>query len=181
MKLWIAGGEGGIVRVGGPTLAPRGLGARVAEATLSSFAPQSCRTLLFMGPWVRILQRGAHLFGGGGGIRTHGPRERTPVFKTGAFNRSATPPGDADCARNLPKSRRPVQPDGIRASAHQSRGFPSRVPSAIRRLLLPEAMHSTVGGTLGQLPRKTKQGPRPGPKPNALSKSQYGKGHASAG
>src|SRR6188768_620339 len=32
-------------------------------------------------------------FGGGGGIRTHGPRERTPVFKTGAFNRSATPPG----------------------------------------------------------------------------------------
>src|SRR5439155_14090212 len=31
--------------------------------------------------------------GGGGGIRTRGPRERTPVFKTGAFDRSATPPG----------------------------------------------------------------------------------------
>src|SRR3954468_7735938 len=30
---------------------------------------------------------------GGGGIRTRGPRERTPVFKTGAFDRSATPPG----------------------------------------------------------------------------------------
>ena len=29
---------------------------------------------------------------GGGGIRTRGPRERTPVFKTGAFDRSATPP-----------------------------------------------------------------------------------------
>src|SRR4051812_14695287 len=29
---------------------------------------------------------------GGGGIRTRGPRRRTPVFKTGAFDRSATPP-----------------------------------------------------------------------------------------
>jgi hypothetical protein len=33
-----------------------------------------------------------HLFGGGGGIRTHGDLSTTPVFKTGAFNRSATPP-----------------------------------------------------------------------------------------
>src|SRR5687768_16960012 len=30
---------------------------------------------------------------GGGGIRTHGTLAGTPVFKTGAFNRSATPPG----------------------------------------------------------------------------------------
>ena len=30
--------------------------------------------------------------GGGGGIRTHGTLASTPVFKTGAFNRSATPP-----------------------------------------------------------------------------------------
>ncbi len=30
--------------------------------------------------------------GGGGGIRTRGPREGTPVFKTGAFDHSATPP-----------------------------------------------------------------------------------------
>ena len=30
--------------------------------------------------------------GGGGGIRTHGSREGTPVFKTGAFDHSATPP-----------------------------------------------------------------------------------------
>src|SRR3954466_15925345 len=33
-----------------------------------------------------------HAGHGGGGIRTRGPRERTPVFKTGAFDRSATPP-----------------------------------------------------------------------------------------
>jgi len=30
--------------------------------------------------------------GGWGEIRTHGTRERTPVFKTGALNRSATHP-----------------------------------------------------------------------------------------
>ena len=30
--------------------------------------------------------------GGEGEIRTHDPREGTPVFKTGAFNRSATSP-----------------------------------------------------------------------------------------
>ncbi len=31
--------------------------------------------------------------GGGGGIRTHGTLARTPVFKTGLFNHSSTPPG----------------------------------------------------------------------------------------
>src|SRR4051812_19880215 len=34
---------------------------------------------------------------GGGGIRTRGPRERTPVFKTGAFARSAPPPAPTVC------------------------------------------------------------------------------------
>ena len=33
--------------------------------------------------------------GGGGGIRTHDGLSPMPVFKTGAFNRSATPPGAA--------------------------------------------------------------------------------------
>ena len=32
------------------------------------------------------------LGGGGGGIRTHGTLSRTPVFKTSAFDHSATPP-----------------------------------------------------------------------------------------
>jgi hypothetical protein len=31
--------------------------------------------------------------GGGRGIRTPGPRERTTVFKTAAFDHSAIPPG----------------------------------------------------------------------------------------
>lgn len=44
---------------------------------------------------------------GGGEIRTHGPLSQSPVFKTGAFNHSATPPcvhvGMASCpSRTLP-------------------------------------------------------------------------------
>ena len=31
-------------------------------------------------------------YGGGGGIRTHGGFNTSPVFKTGAINRSTTPP-----------------------------------------------------------------------------------------
>ncbi len=46
-------------------------------------------------------QSAGRTFGGEGGIRTHGPREGTPVFKTGAFNRSATSPACADCGRTL--------------------------------------------------------------------------------
>ena len=34
----------------------------------------------------------AAIDGGGGGIRTHGRLSPTSVFKTGAFNHSATPP-----------------------------------------------------------------------------------------
>ena len=37
--------------------------------------------------------------GGGGGIRTHGTVSRTPVFKTGALNHSATPPRRASFSR----------------------------------------------------------------------------------
>ena len=33
-----------------------------------------------------------HIFGGSGRIRTYGPRKETLVFKTSAFNRSATDP-----------------------------------------------------------------------------------------
>src|SRR4029079_12702255 len=36
--------------------------------------------------------RGPAGWSGGGGIRTHGPLARTPVFKTGAIDHSATPP-----------------------------------------------------------------------------------------
>ena len=43
--------------------------------------------------------------GGGGGIRTHGTLSRTPVFKTGAFDHSATPPV-GPCYRPDPDSER---------------------------------------------------------------------------
>ena len=42
---------------------------------------------------------------GGGGIRTRGPRERTPVFKTGAFDRSATPPDAASVTARVRGAR----------------------------------------------------------------------------
>ena len=39
-------------------------------------------------------RRRCFLNGGGGGIRTHGTRERSTVFKTAPINRSGTPPND---------------------------------------------------------------------------------------
>ena len=39
-------------------------------------------------------RRAFFIDGGGGGIRTHEGLSPLPVFKTGAFNRSATPPDD---------------------------------------------------------------------------------------
>jgi hypothetical protein len=44
------------------------------------------RTIILMNRIIKIQN------GGGGGIRTHETLARLPVFKTGAFNRSATPP-----------------------------------------------------------------------------------------
>lgn len=38
-------------------------------------------------------------FGGGGGIRTHGGREPSLVFKTSAFDHSATPPFVSEIGR----------------------------------------------------------------------------------
>ena len=56
------------------------------------------------------LKQAAFPIGGEGEIRTHEPREGLPVFKTGAFNRSATSPGPArarDCGlRPVPGANR---------------------------------------------------------------------------
>jgi hypothetical protein len=71
--------------------------------------PKSLRAILsnpvVHGSWVRTPPRFVrgisgsdrraserNVTGGEGGIRTHGAREGTPVFKTGAINRSATSP-----------------------------------------------------------------------------------------
>ena len=43
----------------------------------------------------RVYNRLAGLIGGGGGIRTHGTRKGTPVFETGPFDHSGTPPNRA--------------------------------------------------------------------------------------
>ena len=43
----------------------------------------------------RLQKANSAMAGGWGGIRTHGGREPTPVFKTGALNHSATHPSSA--------------------------------------------------------------------------------------
>src|SRR5579863_130630 len=45
--------------------------------------------------------------GGGRGIRTHEGRKALPVFKTGAFNRSASPPRAAIVTQVTQTARRP--------------------------------------------------------------------------
>ncbi len=61
------------------------------------------------------------IFCRGGGIRTPGPRERSPVFKTGAINRSTTPLCTVhfkDCKSNLKilfaKKENEILPEGLR-------------------------------------------------------------------
>ena len=49
------------------------------------------KSLIFLPPQKENPFRGCS-FCGGGEIRTHGPVAQTPVFKTGAFDHSATPP-----------------------------------------------------------------------------------------
>ena len=63
------------------------VGGLPVEEGVSALAVGAPAALL----WARAVA--ATIRSGGGGIRTRGPRERTPVFKTGAFDRSATPPG----------------------------------------------------------------------------------------
>lgn len=55
------------------------------------------------------------LYGGGSGIRTHGELAPTPVFKTGALNRSAIPPVTASHATALVCPAKACQPACVRA------------------------------------------------------------------
>ena len=91
--------------------------------------------------------------GGEGGIRTHGPREGTPVFKTGAFNRSATSPAETVRARTLLQSLIAVQPEGIRASAQTSKRFRVSGPH-------PAAIEFALPGGHWSFPAPFQQWPR---------------------
>ena len=51
-----------------------------------------------LGTSAALADRSPVAIGGEGEIRTHEPREGPPVFKTGAFNRSATSPLPPRCA-----------------------------------------------------------------------------------
>ena len=69
-------------------------------------------------------------FGGGGGIRTHGTLSRTPVFKTGAFDHSATPP--VTCS---PSGSQLILKDGMRIEEIR-RNAPSAFPNRNRAVTI---------------------------------------------
>lgn len=56
------------------------------------FAPKNCVTQVSGIKCYLCLRYGPYRQSGGRGIRTHGTLTSTPVFKTGALNRSAIPP-----------------------------------------------------------------------------------------
>ena len=62
----------------------------MATTAFLSVLYQATRVAIYW--WARRLTPIINYVGGEGGIRTHGPRERTPVFKTGALDHSATSP-----------------------------------------------------------------------------------------
>src|SRR6478609_9615133 len=70
-------------------------GALGTLAEEEGFVPASERSELQAARRSLVVQTGPLGPGGGGGIRTHGTLASTPVFKTGAFSRSATPPWSA--------------------------------------------------------------------------------------
>ena len=80
---------------------------------------------------------------GGGGIRTRGPRERTPVFKTGAFDRSATPPVAASVTA---RSRDRLDGHHAPSMAVAREGHPHLPPG---REPGPQSRRTSTGRTLG--------------------------------
>jgi hypothetical protein len=60
---------------------------------------------------------------GGGGIRTHETLAGLPVFKTGAFNRSATPPCPIATASTTTLVDAPFPSDDVRAGVVLATGY----------------------------------------------------------
>ena len=102
----------------------------------------------------------ARASGGGGGIRTHGTLSRTPVFKTGAFDHSATPPrrfSGYSASRGLASARRSehagLAPKGFSCLARNGRlaaigaqaPFDRATHSAGRRFVTRAAGHGAGG------------------------------------
>ena len=76
-----------------------GLPALVAVNSLSRITLENNRKI---GPPPNRENAFAGASGGGSGIRTHETVSRLPVFKTGAFNHSAIPPGRASMSEPNP-------------------------------------------------------------------------------
>ena len=77
-------------------------------ATLPPVAELTSLVLLTLPPNInKSPQKRAFVYGGWGEIRTHELRKESPVFKTGAFNRSATHPRQPQFSDiSMQKSRR---------------------------------------------------------------------------
>src|SRR5262245_48243371 len=102
------------------------------------------------------------MLGGWGGIRTHETVARLPVFKTGAFNHSATHP-----TRNfLADSGRP----GLRLGQTATRLLP-RVPThdAVRTRGVRRCVQGTHGLPVGNAVMATSQAERTRPRYRAIS------------
>ncbi len=80
------------------SIASESAGSESALSALLATKPvlsPTCITLENKGkilPWLDGEKLFSRMGGGGGGIRTHETVSRLPVFKTGAFDHSATPP-----------------------------------------------------------------------------------------
>ena len=97
----MGGGEGGIRTREGQ--GPYTLSRRACSATPAPLRGTTLRLRFFQTAGCSQVQGGDCRPGGEGGIRTHGPVTRTPLFESGALNRSATSPGQASL-RRLPYS-----------------------------------------------------------------------------
>lgn len=94
-------------------------------------------------PYDRFLSREALQIGGGGGIRTHGRREPSVVFKTTALNHSATPPRlkqpqtDRLSRPVHSTARPPLHTNEVNRLEHSI-----RLPSPARPCMFPFCFHS---------------------------------------
>ena len=106
-------GHGGMTDCGTRGVAIRSKSARTRSNVRAAgpFEPRGakCARKSRAGKERRNVCAGKRGDGGGRGIRTHEGRKALPVFKTGAFNRSASPPRGAIVTRNRATSVSPAQ------------------------------------------------------------------------
>ncbi len=102
---------------------------------------QRRRPTLYRPEPIRHFPRGS---GGWGGIRTHGALARTPVFKTGALNRSATHPGTEVNSLAVCRLQRATKRDGDSKMSKDSNGTKTHTPVTGAYLFHPAIVHPAI-------------------------------------